>query len=178
MKKINLGCGDKILPDYINVDTAPSRKGRQPDKLADITNKEALLRAIGPESSCDEIMAIHVIEHLWQWDAERVLKIWVQFLKPGGKLVLECPNLQYAAEQIAKTGKVGTSKEDGQLTTWVLYGDPNWKDPLMCHRWGYTEASLVLLMRSAGLMEVSAKPAQFKKGPPRDIRAEGYRKNA
>lgn len=177
MKKVNLGCGDKILPGYINVDTAASRKGNKPDKLADITNFSSLKNALGEENSCDEIMAIHVIEHIWQWEAQEVLRMWSRFLKPKtGVLILECPNLLYAASQIVKTGKVGSSKEEGQETMWVLYGDPNWKDPLMCHRWAYTERTLEELLKSAGLVNVRSEPAKYKKGPPRDIRSIGYKK--
>jgi ubiquinone/menaquinone biosynthesis C-methylase UbiE len=31
--KLNLGCGDKILPGYVNVDVAPTRAGQKPDVL-------------------------------------------------------------------------------------------------------------------------------------------------
>src|SRR5690606_28513507 len=34
--RLNLGCGDKILPGYVNVDVAPSRAGRSPDVLCDL----------------------------------------------------------------------------------------------------------------------------------------------
>ena len=34
--KLNLGCGDKILEGYVNVDVAESRAGRQPDVLCDL----------------------------------------------------------------------------------------------------------------------------------------------
>jgi predicted SAM-dependent methyltransferase len=60
--KLNLGCGDKILPGYVNVDVAPSRAGRPPDVLCD-------LRSLGPfeDASADEVLAVHVVEHFWRW---------------------------------------------------------------------------------------------------------------
>ena len=33
--KLNLGCGDKILEGYVNVDVAESRVGKRPDVLCD-----------------------------------------------------------------------------------------------------------------------------------------------
>ena len=32
---LNLGCGDKIIPGYINIDAAVSRAGLKPDIVAD-----------------------------------------------------------------------------------------------------------------------------------------------
>ena len=58
MVKLNLGCGDKILSGYVNVDAVSSRAGRQPDVIADIRD----LRKI-KSSIADEILAVHVIEH-------------------------------------------------------------------------------------------------------------------
>jgi hypothetical protein len=34
MIKLNLGCGDKILEGYVNVDVVQERAGRQPDVIA------------------------------------------------------------------------------------------------------------------------------------------------
>jgi hypothetical protein len=56
---------------------------------------------------------------------------------------------------------------------WVLYGDPQWCDPLMCHRWAYTPASLREVMEEAGLVNVRQEPAQYKMREPRDMRLIG-----
>ena len=34
--KLNLGCGDKILEGYVNVDVAPARAGMRPDLICDL----------------------------------------------------------------------------------------------------------------------------------------------
>jgi len=91
--KLNLGCGDKILVDYINVDVAQERSGKQPDVICDVRNLNKF-----SNDYADEILAVHVIEHFWRWEVVSILKEWVRVLKPNGKLILECPNLKSACE--------------------------------------------------------------------------------
>ncbi len=169
--RLNLGCGDKILPGFINVDLVDERAGRRPDVVCDITN----LRSF-PSNYADEVMAIHVVEHFWRWEIEDVLREWLRVLKPGGRMVLECPNLRSACEEFLKAdGLRDMHGPEGQRSMWVFYGDPKWKDPLMNHRWGYTPGSLAGLMKKVGLTEVAQAPALFKLREPRDMRVVGVK---
>ncbi len=166
---LNLGCGDKILPGYTNVDVAQERAGRQPDVICDIRNLIAF-----EDDYADEILAVHVIEHFWRWEVVEVLREWIRVLKPGGRIILECPNLKSACEEFLKDPDLrALPGEEGQRTMWVFYGDPAWTDPLMVHRWGYTPQSLIQVMREAGLTELKTEPAQFKLREPRDMRVTG-----
>lgn len=172
LKKLNLGCGDKILPGYINVDVVESRRGFSPDVVCD-------LHRLTPfeDDSVDEILSVHVIEHFWRWEVLGVLKEWVRVLKPGGFMILECPNLLSAAAELLKNPVAGAGPgPEGQRTMWVLYGDPAWEDPYMIHRWGYTPESLGQLMEEAGLVDVMQEPAQFKLREPRDMRVVGQKR--
>lgn len=164
--RLNLGCGDKILPGYVNVDVVESRAGKRPDVICD-------LHALTPfeTDSVDEVLAVHVVEHFWRWEIEAVLREWVRVLRPGGRMVLECPNLQSACEAfLADPVAAAQPGRSGQRAMWVFYGDPQWKDPLMMHRWGYTPSSLGELMESVGLVDARQEPAQFKLREPRDMR--------
>jgi hypothetical protein len=167
--RLNLGCGDKILPGYVNVDVAPSRGGQRPDVLCDLHRLEPFA-----DDSADEVMAIHVVEHFWRWEVADVLREWLRVLKPGGRMILECPNLLTACAELLKDpGRAAGPGQEGQRTMWVLYGDPHWRDPLMCHRWNYTPESLRALMEEVGLVNVRQEPAQFKLREPRDMRLVG-----
>lgn len=167
--RLNLGCGDKILDGYINVDVAPSRGGRSPDILCDIRKLNVF-----ESDYADEVLAVHAVEHFWRWEVEHILRDWVRVLKPGGKLILECPNLITACQELLKDPeKYAQPTQEGQRTMWVFYGDPAWKDPLMTHRWAYTPESLSQLLKAIGLKDVQQEAAQFKLREPRDMRISG-----
>jgi SAM-dependent methyltransferase len=167
--RLNLGCGDKILPGFVNVDVVEARAGQRPDVICDLHQLHPFA-----DDSADEVMAIHVVEHFWRWEVEEVLREWLRVLKPGGRMVLECPNLLSAArELLADPEQRARADQAGQRSMWVFYGDPGWKDPLMIHRWGYTPASLAELMRQVGLVNVRQEPAQYKLREPRDMRLVG-----
>ncbi|PPD13253.1 tetratricopeptide repeat protein [Methylophilus sp.] len=174
LKKLNLGCGDKILPGYINVDVVESRAGKNPDVLCD-------LHKLTPfeDQSVDEILSVHVIEHFWRWEVLDILKEWTRVLKPGGRMVLECPNLKSACEEFLKNPDAAAfGGPEGQRSMWVFYGDPRWQDPYMVHRWGYTPDSLAALMQQAGLVNARQEPAQYKLREPRDMRIVAEKPNS
>lgn len=169
--RLNLGCGDVPLPGYVNVDVAPARGGREPDVVCDIRDLSRF-----PDACADEVMAVHVIEHFYYWEVAALLKEWTRVLKPGGRLVLETPNLLTACEELLKNPELASRPDQaGQRTMWCLYGDPGWQDPLMCHRWLYTPQSLAQVMHEAGLRQLAQTPAQFKARHPRDMRVEGVK---
>ena len=167
--KLNLGCGDKIIPGYINIDAVSSRAGSKPDLIADIRDLKNVKTSIA-----DEILAVHVIEHFHYWEVVPLLSSWRRILKPGGKIILECPNLLFACQMIVNDPEMRSSPgKDGQMSMWSLYGDPAWKDPLMCHKWAYTPESLKRVMKEAGFIDLRQEPAHFKLREPRDMRMVG-----
>jgi len=165
--KLNLGCGDKILDGYVNVD-ATARAGGQPDVVADITKLSEHFAL----SSVDEILSVHVVEHFYFWEVHALLNSWKELLKPGGLLILETPNLLSACVEILRDQRSALPGQSGQRGMWPLYGDPSWKDPLMSHKWLYTPQTLANVLHEVGFVEIKQTPAQFKLREPRDMRIE------
>ncbi len=169
--RLNLGCGDKILPGYINVDVAASRNGLKPDVICDLHDL-----TLFEDASAQEILSVHVVEHFWRWEVIDILKEWLRVLAPGGQMIIECPNLISACKEfLSDPDRASNPGPEGQRSMWVFYGDPSWQDPLMVHRWGYTPASLGKLLLEVGLIDIEQKPAVYKLREPRDMRIVGFK---
>jgi len=155
--KLNLGSGNRPLQGYIGVDLAPN---------ADI---QCDLRKLEPfaDNSVEEIIAIHVIEHFYKWEVQPLLQEWRRVLQPGGKIILECPDLKKAAQAFL----FGAGDQMGM---WAFYGNPELKDVFHCHHWGYTPETLAYELQMAGFRNIHKAKAQFKI-PERDMRVEGFK---
>jgi SAM-dependent methyltransferase len=166
--KLNLGCGKHLLQGWINVD-AVAREGLKTEYTPDVT---ADVRALPfADDYADEAMAIHVIEHFYVWEVPDLLKEWRRVLKPGGRLVLECPDLTRVLAHLVS--RLAGFEVPDRFTMWPLYGDPSYRDPLMCHKWAWTPATLAAEMQRAGFIGIAEAPAEFHMKAARDLRLIG-----
>jgi predicted SAM-dependent methyltransferase len=85
--KLHLGCGDKILPGWVNIDTVP-RPG-----AASVSMDIGALPY--PDASVAEVLAEHVLEHLDFADERRVWTEVSRVLRPGGLFRLEVPDFEW-----------------------------------------------------------------------------------
>lgn len=123
----------------------------------------------------DTIMAIHFIEHLPPWKAEELLRECFAILAPGGKLILEAPNILYCARVLIGEIQPPEGSAPGQFSYWGLYGDNTHRDELMLHRWGYSPPMLEQLLRETGeWTDIQRCPAQFHE-QARDFRMEAVK---
>ena len=157
-----------MLDDWVNCDIAWNPDApRAPEILCDA--KEIPM----PDACADTVMAIHVFEHFYRWEAEGVLREWHRLLKPGGLLILELPNLVKCCENYLSGRKRG-GKDPDQLARWGIYGDPRTGDKYMCHPWGYSPEELIELLHANGFKGAKEKPTQFHPAgrAHRDMRIE------
>jgi hypothetical protein len=151
LKRLNVGCGKYRLDGYIGVD-AVERAG------ADIVAKADSIPL--PTGSCQEIMAIHLWEHFYLWEAEDVLREWSRLLVSRGRLVLELPDLVKCCENVL-SGRMRGGKDPDQLGMWGLYGDPRTKDPFMMHRWAWSPKTLRAFLEARGYGDITEEIPQW-----------------
>lgn len=82
--RLNIGGGELELEGYVNVDRKHGKEAYPLDY---------------PEDSVDEIRASHVLEHFPYGQVPEVLKHWASRLKPGGRIRIAVPNLQWMAKK-------------------------------------------------------------------------------
>lgn len=96
--KLHLGCGQKYLKGYLNIDFPLSKHSIQNKSVAD--KHINLLKLNYPEDSIEEIRLHHVFEHFTRPIACALISIWYLWLKPGGILRIEVPDLYNIAKTI------------------------------------------------------------------------------
>lgn len=160
---LHVGCGDylpeKLYPAFrgpdwteVRLDIEPKVK---PDVLGDIRTLDGV-----PDNSHDTVWSSHNIEHLFAHEVELALRSFLRVLKPGGYLLLTCPDLQSICALVA-AGKLiepAYQSPNGPISPLdVIYG---FGKPIsqglhfMQHKTGFTRKSLAQAMASVGFADV------------------------
>ncbi len=165
--KFNMGCGRDRLPGYLGVDMHSD--------TADI--KQDIMKLDLPEQCADEIFASHVIEHIPQHRASKVLEKWLATLKDGGMLVMETPDLAGLCKDYLEQDGA-----DQQMTAMCIYGahvdritpETQEKGALSPHLWGYTPKSLADLCTAVGFKDIKILPVTGQH-PGKNFRLEAVK---
>jgi len=165
--KFNMGCGRDRLPGYLGVDMHSD--------TADI--KQDIMKLDLPEQCADEIFASHVIEHIPQHRAPKVLEKWLATLKDGGMLVMETPDLAGLCKDYLEQDGA-----DQHMTAMCIYGahvdritpETQEKGALSPHLWGYTPKSLADLCTAVGFKDIKILPVDGQH-PGKNFRLEAIK---
>ena len=136
--KLNIGCGKKYKPDYINIDFFE-------DLIAD-----RLMNAVSldfDDFSCQEIIAIHMVEHLSFFETIYALSEFFRILKPDGKLIIEIPDINKAFQYYLKSD----DNQKEEILGWV-YGIP-YKG--LQHKFGFPPFLLIEIFKNIGFHKIS-----------------------
>ena len=92
--RLNLGSGKSHLEGYVGVDKY--------DDEADV-KADMLDLPYGPDT-VDEIFCAHALEHLPFRETGKAFAEWLRVLRPGGKLTIVVPNLEWIASILSHDG--------------------------------------------------------------------------
>ena len=128
-----MGCGTLPLPDWTNVD--------QHSEQADIRGDVRELHFEG----VDEVRMDHMLEHLPGRDIPPFLKRVHGWMRPGGRITVEVPDMQKICEiglthSMAMQWIYGAQDHDGEY-----------------HKFGFNAWSLGLALEDAGFKDVETR---------------------
>jgi predicted SAM-dependent methyltransferase len=141
--KLNLGCGLDIRRGYINIDVR--RTG--PNVLVMDLERE-FLRPF-PDESAEEVVCKDFLEHLSWRVVEDFLRDVHRVLRRGGRLLIQCPDLEAIAKKVIldPSFKYGGLEGWRAISFWV-YGAQDY--PENAHRAGFTQPTMRALLERVG----------------------------
>ncbi len=133
--RINLGSGNDKREGYINVD---SDKQFKPDKVEDVRKLSF------QDNYADEILARDILEHIPIEECQKTLHEWKRVLKPGGKLIIQCPNLDTISKEL-RSKKTNVIKRFDLIKR--IFGGQNFSGNF--HQNGFTPGTMEVCLKSA-----------------------------
>jgi SAM-dependent methyltransferase len=124
--RLHLGCGDKYLEGYVNIDFPQSEHtvmAPKADRIADIRTLSF------PEGTVQEVRSHHLLEHFTRPAALRLLMNWRRWLTPDGELVVETPDFEISAQEFLRTSSMkrrfglGRHMFGSQEASWAEHRD-------------------------------------------------------
>ena len=135
--RLNLGCFDKKLPGFTNVDI-------RPDCNPDIVDNAFTLDTI-KDGSVELIYCCHMLEHLSYEETKQALNVWYRKLKKGGLLRLAVPDLEKACSLYLLT-------RDKEKVKSMFWGSQ--RHEFDFHKNGWSEEELTEELEGAGFVSV------------------------
>jgi len=125
--RLHLGCGQNHYDGYINIDYPPSEHIVQVSHVAEIFGDITKLNF--PQQSVDEVRLHHVFEHFSRVVSLAMLIKWHKWLKIGGRIHIETPDLIGSAKTLVSNAswktKMGVVRHltGDQVADWGYHVD-------------------------------------------------------
>lgn len=125
MKKLSIGSGTKHYPGFETIDIEPHNK---PVYLGDFR--------VMKFKDIEEIRADHILEHFDRSESLKVLRLWHGWLKPGGKIRIETPDMERMCQIfITQPSRLWAPRElidiaiyGSQEANWAYHKNSWWKE--------------------------------------------------
>jgi SAM-dependent methyltransferase len=144
--RINVGCGTKPLPGWLNID----RVARVPGVATDID----IAALPFPDASVDAVLAEHVFEHFCFAEEAKVWRELARVLRPGGTLTVEVPDFEWVCATFLAAGD--------EWRAFYVVGDPDHYagcGRALDQRWGILQTMFFGNQNGAGQFHRSAYTA-------------------
>src|SRR5574343_1110893 len=133
--------------------------GYEADVHFDLNNP---LSNICPLNHVESIGAFHLIEHLKPTKIREVIKSWVDVLKPGGILNIECPDFDECVRWYLR--------DKSLLSKQWIFGDDSREG--QHHFWGFNKEELEDILKDLPVRYAFADPQDYHKDQGPCIRIE------
>ncbi|MBZ9578200.1 hypothetical protein KJA13_04225 [Patescibacteria group bacterium] len=140
--KFHIGCGDKKLQGYVNIDVVPTEGS---DLIMDIPKELYLISS----NIASEIRLESVFEHFYRYDQHMILQHFHRILKKEGTLIIKwLPDFDAIIEAYHKKEADIIGKEFDLFNVYRLtHGDPTAKNsPYQLHKDIFTKNSIRYLL--------------------------------
>jgi len=146
---LNLGCGSRLLQNFINVDRYHDAPGVLRNDITELPNIV--------NGSADLIFSAHSLEHVRHRLTVKTLRRWSDVLRIGGELWLSMPDLDLCCQALL------ANKHDYNLRKWLkrtIYGyqapmglpdDTEIDDPGQYHLAGYSADEMEIMLINVGI---------------------------
>jgi predicted SAM-dependent methyltransferase len=145
--KCNLGCNDKYIDGFVNIDMNPDCVA---DVIGDVSDLDKIPELQG--ISISEIVAYDIIEHFDRYQYSKVLKNWFDHLAPGGILYIRTNDL----DRMIKLYQDHPKEYPAALFIWHLMCEH--EKPGMGHKWCFTKQLLFSSLIDAGFRKIRITP--------------------
>lgn len=148
-KKLNLGCGNKRIEGYVNVDIVKIPEVDEVFNFYEIPYQDNTISAISSE---------HSLEHVSAQKARDAIKEWFRVLEPGGKLELYIPDLELCAKGYVEGNNKRTingfrEKDWYKMTLYGAQRAENGSDAEhQFHLTGFSKEEIKTLLEEAGFI--------------------------
>mgnify|MGYP002623092141 FL=1 len=135
--KLNLGCGNRVMDGYVNIDFHPASDKVQQGDITELCY---------PSGSVEHIIIFHTLEHLTKDQAEELIVAMVFWLTSGGILEIEMPDRAKCIKCMEEGRTENKGRSKGGIrnvgASGILGGAPHKK--VEYHTWVCKNAELIL----------------------------------